>query len=77
MQIDDGVLVPPLPEDYENQRDRGDHGKDQDKVRCEPIIALTLVENNLQSSQAQGYETQANIVDGSFSELAALEVRRS
>src|SRR5580658_7765759 len=45
-------------------------------MRFEPIIALTFVEDNLQSSQAQCHKTEADIVDLGFTELAALEIGR-
>src|SRR5208282_1412127 len=76
MQIDDGIFVGPLPEDHEDQGDGSDGGKDHDKVRLEPIVALTLVEDNLQGSQAEGHEAQPDVVNFGFAELAAPEIGR-
>ena len=45
-------------------------------MRFEPIIALALIEDNLQSSQAEGNEAEADVIDFGFAELAALEIGR-
>ncbi len=42
----------------------------------EPIVALAFVEDDLQGSQTQGYKAEADVVDGGFAQLAALEKRR-
>src|ERR1019366_7394364 len=76
MQIDDGVLVPPLPEDDEDQRHGRNHAQNDDKVRFEPVFALPFVEDNLQGSEAKRDETEPRVVDSRLFQLAALEVRR-
>src|SRR5882757_6678358 len=76
MEIDDGVFVSPLPNDHEDQGRRANQRKRDNKIRLEPVVALPLVENNLQSTQPQGHKSEPNIVDVSFTELAALEIRR-
>ena len=76
MQIDDGIFVSPLPDDHEDQGGCANDRKRDDEVRFEPVFALTFVENNLQSAQAQSHKSQAHIVDVSFAQLAALEVGR-
>src|ERR1700682_2068548 len=63
----------PLPDDDEDQGRGGDQREDHDEVRFEPILALSLVEDNLQGSQAKSNETESDIVDGGFAELAASE----
>src|ERR1700683_2389002 len=45
-------------------------------MRFEPIIALAFVEDNLQSSEAEGAEAKADVIDFGFAELAALQIRR-
>ena len=45
-------------------------------MRFEPVIALALVEDDLQSPQAQRHKAQADVVDFGFAQLAALEIRR-
>src|ERR1700731_3141089 len=76
MQIDDGVLVPPLPDNNEDQGSRCDQRKHNDEAGFEPIVALTLVEDNLKRSQPQRYKTEADVVDFRFAKFAALEVGR-
>ena len=76
MQIDDGIFVRPLPYDDEDQGDGRYQGKDHDEVRFEPIIALALVEDDLQGSQTESDEAEAYVVDFGFAELAALEIGR-
>src|SRR5580692_10266720 len=66
----------PLPDYDEDQRDRADHRQDDDEMRFEPIFALPFVENNLESPQAKGDGAETNVVDSSFTELAALEIGR-
>src|ERR1700691_6021852 len=73
MQIDDGILVLPLPENHEDQGDRGDQGENHDEVGFEPIIALSLIEDNLQGAQTERHEAQTNVVDFSFAELASFK----
>jgi hypothetical protein len=53
MQVDDGILVPPLPEDHEDQRHHRDGAQPDDEVRFEPVFALPFVEDHLQRSQAE------------------------
>ncbi len=43
---------------------------------CEPIIALSFVEDDLQGAESQGHKAQADVVDGGFFKLAAFEIRR-
>src|SRR5580704_15675138 len=74
MQIDDGIFVPPFPDDEENQGCRGDQGKSQDEMRLEPIVALALVEDDLKRTEAQRNEAQADVIDPCFVKLAALEI---
>ncbi len=76
MEIDDRIFVVPLPENYKDQRHGRDHGQPHDEVRVEPVVALPLVEDYLQGSQAEGYETEAGVIDVSFAELAAPEIGR-
>src|SRR5271154_3645286 len=76
MQIDDGILMVPFPENDEQERDCGDHGKYDDEMRFEPIVALSLIKNDLQSAQAQRHETEADVIDCGLAQLAALEVWR-
>src|SRR5580700_2277428 len=76
MQIDDGILVLPFPEDDEDYRGCGYQRENHDEVRFEPIVALALVEDNLQGSEAKGNETETDVIDFGFAELAALEIRR-
>src|SRR5208282_4612501 len=76
MQIDDWILVLPLPENHKDQGDSGDEREDHNEVRFEPIIALPLVENNLQGSKAKGHEAEADVIDFGFTELAAPEIGR-
>src|SRR5437868_10142052 len=76
MKIDDGVFLAPLPpDDKENGRQRN-YGQGEDEVGFKPIVALALVEHNLQSSQAERNKTESDVVDSGFAQLAALEVRR-
>src|ERR1017187_3169335 len=76
MQIDDGILVPPLPEDYEDQGGCGYGGKYDDEVGFKPVVALALVEDDLQSSEAERYKAEADVIDFGFAELATLEIGR-
>jgi hypothetical protein len=45
-------------------------------VRPEPIITLSLIEDNLESSQAKGHKTEADVVNPGFAKLAAFEIGR-
>src|ERR1700733_9917645 len=74
MQIDNWILVAPLPDDDEYKRGRGDERKDDDEVRFEPVFAPAFVENYLQRTEAEGDETKADVVDSGFAEFAAFEV---
>src|SRR5712691_7473065 len=74
MEIDDGVFVSPLPNNHEDQGRRANQRQRDNKVRFKPVVALTLVENDLQSAQAQSYKSEPNIVDASFAQLAAPKV---
>ena len=76
MQIDDGILVSPLPENHKEQRGNGDDSERHDKVRLKPVVALALVEHNLQRTQTQGHETEADVVDRGLLQLTALHVGR-
>src|SRR5579862_268276 len=76
MEIDHGIVVGPLPINCKEQRQRADGGEDQDEVRLEPIVALSFVENDLQRSETDRHQTKAYVVDMSFVELTAPEVRR-
>ncbi len=58
MQIDDGILVPPLPDDDEDQRGCGDQGEDEDEVGFEPIVALAFVEDNLQGCPGRARQSR-------------------
>ena len=47
------------------------------KMRLKPVVALSLVENNLQRAQAQRQQAQADVVDlHSVRACAPLQVRR-
>src|SRR5438445_9599246 len=76
MQVDDGVFVVPLPEDYKDQRRDGDHGQRYDEIRFEPIVALPFIEDHLQGSKSERDETESGVIDASFTQFAALEIRR-
>src|ERR1700682_4427068 len=76
MQVDDGVFVVPLPEDDEDQRHGGDHGQRQNEMRFEPVIALSLVEDHLQRSEAERDQAEPDVIDLRFAQLAALEIWR-
>src|SRR5579862_8331012 len=76
MQIDDRVLVTPLPNKYKDQGRRSSQCQSDDEIRLEPIVTLTFIEDNLQSSESQGDETEAYVVDAGFAEFAAFEIRR-
>src|SRR5258708_30242780 len=77
MQIDDGIFVGPLPKDHEDQGSRSDDGENHDEVRFEPIVALSFVEDDLERSQAKGYEAETDVVDFGFAEFAAMEIWRA
>src|SRR4029077_12548578 len=74
VEIDDGIFVSPLPDHYEDQGGCANDGKSDDEVRFKPVFALTFVENNLQSAEAECHKSQPNVVNVSFAEFAALEV---
>src|SRR5258705_5862759 len=76
MQIDNRVLVLPLPEDDEDQRQGGDRREDHDEVRLKPVFALAFIEHYLKRAKPKSHQSQPDVVDVSFSELAPLEVRR-
>ena len=60
----------------EDQRGGGDDGEDDDEVRFKPVVALALVEDDLQSAQAKRNEAETDVIDFGFAELAALEIGR-
>src|SRR5208283_5383967 len=76
MQIDDWILVLPLPENHKDQGDSGDEREDHNEVRFAPIITLPLVENKLQGSKAKGHEAEADVIDFGCTERGATEVGR-
>src|SRR5579871_1435456 len=76
MQIDDRIFVPPLPDNDEDQGGRADQRQRNDEVGFEPVIALSFVEDDLQGSKSKRDKSQADVVDASLFEFAALEVRR-
>src|SRR5579859_363647 len=76
MQINDRVLVRPLPKNNEDQRRNADDRENQDEMRLEPILALSLIENYLESSKSQGYKAEANVIDVGFAQLPALQIGR-
>src|ERR1700730_4864987 len=76
MQIDDGILVVPLPENHKDQSRGRDNRKHQDEMRFKPVLALTFIEDYLQRAQAQRNQTEPDVIDASFAQLAALQVGR-
>src|SRR5579863_10416163 len=55
----------PVPELADQKRDETDHqncGGPADPYRAEPVIFLTLVENDLQAAQPQGQKAEADTV---------------
>src|SRR5580704_16743383 len=76
MQIDDGVLLIPLPDDNPSERSYGDGSQDDDEIRFEPILPLPLVENHLQGAEAKGNQPQPNVINVGLAEFAATEVWR-
>ena len=76
VQVDDRIFLPPLPVDQKQQRAGCDHRQHHDKVRLEPVVALSFIQDNLQRAQTQGHQTQANVVDLGFRKLLALHLRR-
>src|SRR5512141_518077 len=76
MEFDDGIFVVPLPEDDKDQGHGGDDGQSQDKVRLEPVFALSFVEDHLQGSEAERDQAESDVVDFGFTQLAALEIGR-
>jgi len=76
MQVDDGILLVPLPENDEDQRYGGDNAQPYDEVRLEPVFTLSFVEDYLQRSEAERDQAESDVVDAGFAQLAAPEVGR-
>src|SRR5262249_13956339 len=76
MQVDDRIFMSPFPDDHKDQRSCGDQLEGDDEIRFESIVALNFIENDLQRTQTERYESQADVVDFCFTELAAAEVWR-
>src|ERR1035438_767139 len=75
MKIDNRVFVIPLPEDNEDERGGRNYGQHDDEVRFEPVFALSFIENDLQRSEAERYETEAGVINARFAQLTTLEIR--
>src|ERR1700730_6211426 len=74
MEIDDGILVVPLPDQDTEQGRRADCRHNHDEMRPEPVIALTFVQDNLQRSEAQGQQSQSDVIDLETSTLSLLHI---
>ena len=66
VQVDYRVFAGPFPVDEKQQRADCNDREDHDKMRFKPVVALSFVQDNLQRTQAQSHQTQANVVDLCF-----------
>src|SRR6516165_5103469 len=76
MQVDDGIFVAPLPPNEEDERGGSNDREYENKLRLKPVVALTFVQNDLQRTEAERDEAEANVVDFRFAQFTALEIGR-
>src|SRR5258708_25948947 len=69
MDIHNGFLVAPLPDNEGYQPDGGKNDQCGNEPRPEPIVFLSLVERNLESAYTDGEQGKPNVIEprhGSF-----------
>src|SRR6202789_2653123 len=77
LQINDGIVVVPLPQDKGDKQHRSDDSGSGDNGRTEPVLFLPLVEEELEHADAAGDKSEAAEVDLlADGGLAALNQRR-
>src|ERR1700686_8493 len=76
MQVDNRIFVPPLPKYDKNERGGRDHRQYHDEIGFEPVVALTFIQYHLQCAESESNETETDVVNVGFTQLAALEVWR-
>src|ERR1039458_5528994 len=62
-QVDDGVLVVPLPVGEEDEQADGEDGGEADHGIAEPVLFLALVQRELEQADADGDQSEAHEVD--------------
>src|SRR5207247_4620544 len=64
-QVDHGTAVRHLPPDEEHERDRAGKAERGDGRGRKPVVLLPAIEDDLQTTQADGHERQSLPVDAS------------
>ena len=62
-EIHDGIFAREFPDQGRHQPDQRQSGAGNDEVRFKPVLALPLIQNYLQESQAHTQQAQPNEVD--------------
>ena len=62
-EIHDGIFAREFPDQGRHQPDHRQSGAGNDEVRFKPVLALSLIQNHLQESQAHAQQAQPNEVD--------------
>jgi hypothetical protein len=61
--VDDRIVVDDFPYDERDQAQSGGDGECHNHARPEPVVALTFIEHELERSQSDRNEDEADIVD--------------
>ncbi len=76
-QVDHRMVVVQLPEHHGDQSHHGDDGEGHDEGAGEPVVALALVQHDLEGRQADDHQGEADEVDLlAVLQAQPLEVRR-
>ena len=62
-KIHDGIFAREFPDQGRDQSEHRQRGAGNDEVRFKPVLALSLIQNHLQESQAHTQQAQPNEID--------------
>ena len=75
-QFNDGVLMIPLPEEGEDETERGEQAPGDDEGGGEPVVALAFIEDHLKSSKTEGDGGESDVIDADSGLAVAAQIRR-
>jgi hypothetical protein len=72
LDVDERILVPPLPPDQRDHAADKQHSKEANEAGGEPVVFFALVEHDLQAAHGDGEEAEAQVVHLPRRERSAL-----
>ncbi len=62
LEVDQRILLPPLPDDEADDAGDKEHDEEADEVGGEPVVLFALVEHDLQAAHGEGEEGEADVI---------------